>query len=71
LVIEDTVPGFFPSATVIYEFEPGLTLKSVSDSSEFRFEHEKLEQAGRVNHSWKQDLEDLRRGVRFLTRPEG
>ena len=67
-VLEDLGPS---SAIVLYEFEPGLKLKSVSDSSQFRFEHEKLEQAGRADHPWKQDLEDLRRGIRFLTRPGG
>ena len=64
-VAEDIQPL---SAVVVYEFEPGLKLKSVSDSSAFRFEHEKLEQAGRADRSWKRDLEDLRRGIRFLPR---
>ena len=67
-VLEDVGPS---GAIVIYEFEPGLRLKSVSDSWQFRFEHEKLEQAGKADHSWRRDLEDLRRGIRFLTRPEG
>ena len=67
-VLEDLGPS---GAIILYEFEPWPELKSVSDSSAFRFEHQKLEQAGRVNHSWKRDREDLRRGIRFLARPEG
>jgi len=48
---------------VYYDFDSSLRLKNAFLSSQFREEHMKLEQAGFINHSWRQDQDLLSTGL--------
>jgi len=48
---------------IYYDFDSSLRLKRAFDSSQFREEHMKLEQAGLINHFWQQDQASLATGL--------
>jgi DNA-binding winged helix-turn-helix (wHTH) protein len=48
---------------IYYDFDSSLRLTRAFLSSQFREEHMKLEQAGLVNHSWRQDQDLLSTGL--------
>ena len=50
---------------VYFEFTPEFRLKRAFPSTEYLQEHVRLERAGKLDHSWRKDLEALTQGVEY------
>ena len=51
--------------SVYFEFTPDFRLKRTFPSTEYWQEHNRLEQEGKLDHSWHKDMETLAKGVEY------
>jgi len=54
-----------PNKLLYYDFDRSLRLTRAFVSSNYRAEHLKLEESGRLHHSWREDEDGLSRGLEY------